>query len=434
MNSCPWVSQSGNQCQKIPSDGNIYCKVHKSYEGKFDPKNLSSVKFCTRCKSPFVPNMITNSQCEKCLVSKGRDKQCGWINQKGEPCPWKSLTECLYCKRHSKYEGVYVPDDIPSLSQCSGCKNMFKPNGQTKTCDICVTRSRATNERIKIYNESKHKCCAIVQRTGLQCTHIPITDSDYCGEHQSYGKMKMLTENGITVCSNWIRGCWNNCTNGYKRCDTCRAEERIKDTHRLTKRRHITQQNELDRDNDRLTCVRCSETKQKEYFEASRVEYTPDGIIPIYCKECDTCRSNARNKDQRSRSDRVDMRTKSDRKKTYNFRLNSRYDMYKYRDHQKCLIPKELFEKFLPRQFAYKIMSMPCIYCQYTPVDDLPNGLDRIDNTKGHILGNVLPCCLRCNMMKGSMSYTSTISKMTDIVKNKRAYCLTMKHHAECPF
>ena len=30
-------------------------------------------------------------------------------------------------------------------------------------------------------------------------------------------------------------------------------------------------------------------------------------------------------------------------------------------------------------------------------------GLDRIDNSTGHSLANVVPCCTRCNIMKGSM-------------------------------
>jgi len=44
------------------------------------------------------------------------------------------------------------------------------------------------------------------------------------------------------------------------------------------------------------------------------------------------------------------------------------------------------------------IISQPCTYCQ-TTVE--PRGLDRIDNQKPHIKGNVLPACGRCNVTRG---------------------------------
>lgn len=33
------------------------------------------------------------------------------------------------------------------------------------------------------------------------------------------------------------------------------------------------------------------------------------------------------------------------------------------------------------------------------------NGIDRLDNTKGYVLGNVVPCCRFCNQMKSDLSY-----------------------------
>lgn len=45
------------------------------------------------------------------------------------------------------------------------------------------------------------------------------------------------------------------------------------------------------------------------------------------------------------------------------------------------------------------------------------NGLDRIDSTKGHIEGNVVPCCWDCNRMKSDMSrdeFIAHIKRMYD--------------------
>jgi 5-methylcytosine-specific restriction endonuclease McrA len=81
------------------------------------------------------------------------------------------------------------------------------------------------------------------------------------------------------------------------------------------------------------------------------------------------------------------------------------------------------FEEFL------KLSQLPCFYCgetcstsankfkcikkgSRTSASDYAkkagtfkyNGLDRMDNAKGHSLDNVVPCCKTCNLSKGSMS------------------------------
>ena len=44
------------------------------------------------------------------------------------------------------------------------------------------------------------------------------------------------------------------------------------------------------------------------------------------------------------------------------------------------------------------IISKPCIYC-----GDTNNvGCDRIDNNKGHLKENVVPCCVDCNVARSN--------------------------------
>lgn len=45
-----------------------------------------------------------------------------------------------------------------------------------------------------------------------------------------------------------------------------------------------------------------------------------------------------------------------------------------------------------------QIIDKACHYCGTT---SLPRGLDRIDNSRGHIKGNVLPACAPCNFARG---------------------------------
>lgn len=43
------------------------------------------------------------------------------------------------------------------------------------------------------------------------------------------------------------------------------------------------------------------------------------------------------------------------------------------------------------------------------------NGIDRVDNSKGYIEGNVVPCCRKCNVMKRTMGAEEFISHCRSI-------------------
>lgn len=60
------------------------------------------------------------------------------------------------------------------------------------------------------------------------------------------------------------------------------------------------------------------------------------------------------------------------------------------------------------------LTKQPCCYCGIEPSrvfsrknlngTYIYNGIDRIDNTKGYIIDNVVPCCKTCNYAKQSMT------------------------------
>lgn len=70
-----------------------------------------------------------------------------------------------------------------------------------------------------------------------------------------------------------------------------------------------------------------------------------------------------------------------------------------------------------PDEFA-TLTKMNCHYCGdspnqvynfkgsrgVVPITCLWNGVDRVDNTRGYELDNVVPCCKRCNAAKNTMS------------------------------
>jgi hypothetical protein len=89
---------------------------------------------------------------------------------------------------------------------------------------------------------------------------------------------------------------------------------------------------------------------------------------------------------------------------------------------------------------TFMILSQqPCTYCGSLPhrifnvydldkrhpkrgeADFIYNGLDRIDNSKGHLPSNVVPCCTNCNMMKASLSVDAFIDHIKLIYDHQMA-------------
>lgn len=69
-------------------------------------------------------------------------------------------------------------------------------------------------------------------------------------------------------------------------------------------------------------------------------------------------------------------------------------------------------------EFVEKSLLSPCYYCGFQSC-----GLDRIDNNRGHIMKNCVPCCFECNIARGS-NFTHEemieIGKVIKIIKEKR--------------
>jgi len=47
----------------------------------------------------------------------------------------------------------------------------------------------------------------------------------------------------------------------------------------------------------------------------------------------------------------------------------------------------------------------------------LYSGIDRIVNNDGYISNNVLPCCFRCNRMKGELDHDEFLAQVEKIFK-----------------
>ena len=81
-------------------------------------------------------------------------------------------------------------------------------------------------------------------------------------------------------------------------------------------------------------------------------------------------------------------------KHTLNYKLKPSYTTYKKRHEEKFKTP------MISRKTFEKMSQRSCVYCGVTG----PNGIDRIDSTKGYEDNNCVPACKHCNYVKGNLS------------------------------
>lgn len=309
---------------------------------------------------------------------------CIWLNQKKEPCPWQRMSEnCDFCKRHSKYNGIYTKDDIPNLTWCSGCPNVFRPidGEQFKQCLPC--RNRGASNRVKIKENSiddGKKCVGIIGSqkeketgTGHPCTKQALSNDEYCGKCQSYKKWKQLTDSGNKVCKDWVRGCFEIILDKYQKCQNCRCENQIKENNLAKKK--LQEANDYDKSHNKTKmCINCSKT---------------DDTDKITNRKCINCYD-------------IYKKVESNRKPTNPL-------IRKLSDCKTSAKGREI-EWNISDELAIKLIQSKCNYC-----DKLVtlNGIDRINSNISYVESNVVSCCGICNIMKNTHSVENFIKIVT---------------------
>ena len=134
-----------------------------------------------------------------------------------ETCLRDSLKNKNFCKFHRYYENKV---DVNNFEWCKIHKTEIFIFDENKNyyCRTC--------KKVKDIEDKKIYCKGVTQDNN-PCKFKPLENDDYCKLHQSYKKHKELIDNGKKICNNWIRGCWNELTDNFTRCLTCREEERI---------------------------------------------------------------------------------------------------------------------------------------------------------------------------------------------------------------
>lgn len=109
------------------------------------------------------------------------------------------------------------------------------------------------------------------------------------------------------------------------------------------------------------------------------------------CKKCKYLKKRSayhKDKNIHSPDKALDKRT--------DLRVSNRLATLKYRDKHLYFKNPEQICDFTLEEFT-EILKKPCNYCESLKV----SGVDRLDNNKGHIKINCVPCCYECNIARG---------------------------------
>lgn len=70
------------------------------------------------------------------------------------------------------------------------------------------------------------------------------------------------------------------------------------------------------------------------------------------------------------------------------------------------------------------IIQKDCVYCGVSPPNVI--GADRVDNSIGYVINNIVPCCTICNYMKGKLGMQDFILRVfmihRDVGQNFQKY------------
>ena len=89
-------------------------------------------------------------------------------------------------------------------------------------------------------------------------------------------------------------------------------------------------------------------------------------------------------------------------------KISKMLSSYKHKDNR-----KRLEFDLTPEWFKENIINKTCYYCG----DDKNIGCDRIDNNKGHLKTNVLPCCVVCNTTRSNNFTVEEMVKIGAVIK-----------------
>jgi len=152
-------------------------------------------------------------------------------------------------------------------------------------------------------------------------------------------------------------------------------------------------------------CLKCNKLKNNSEFYKNCTR--KDGL-QAYCKKCELVQIQ-----EYYAKNPTKMVKHKEQNKQYYKSIRGKYLKYK-RDARM----RDLKFSLKEGEFA-AIISQPCYYCG--ELQENFNGVDRVNNKKGYIKENCVPCCKICNIMKHAQTKEEFIMKCEKIVEKQKA-------------
>lgn len=153
-----------------------------------------------------------------------------------------------------------------------------------------------------------------------------------------------------------------------------------------------------------MQCSKCL----KDNLSALDFDTTHKGYQYSYCKEC---RRNQVNSARRIRYRKPENKLKK-KLKTQSFRQNPEKRANVIAKDSKSSDKKHGREFNLTIERIRELIENTCQYCGE---NKLQMTLDRIDNSIGHIESNVVPACIRCNLIRRHIPYEAWLCMLPGI-------------------
>lgn len=130
---------------------------------------------------------------------------------------------------------------------------------------------------------------------------------------------------------------------------------------------------------EKKVCPKCTFPKETKEF---RVDIRASDGLRSWCHRCELDSAYAY---QKTEAGKAKIRRAS-------------YTILRF-GHSKNKAKKRGIEWTITKEDFNKLKTLPCHYCG-DEIITTGSGLDRMDNTRGYHLDNVVPCCNICNTMK----------------------------------
>lgn len=287
--------------------------------------------------------------------------------------------------------------------KCSTCRKPLPEDCTFKTCPPCRERSATVREE----NRKKQIKCKAKKQNGEKCTNKV---SYKCGnifcekhltewkEHKQTGGKIVNRCNSRYQCDPENPGIKAILPKGYtkKKCESCSQREREKDHN---KRGIARKANKKIINTEYRICEKCPLDRNRHKIEEMGLR--SDGKRSRYCQHHFNKERNVeKNREYRDRRENI----------------NDKYTEYKKsarRNNREFDIP---FDKF------GRMLKSKCYYCGCYDKKSSIVGIDRLDNDKGYIKGNIVPCCIMCNLMKNCLNEATFILFCVQIARHHKMF------------